>query len=382
MNQIDNKNWNFDETSMAYIFAIVGYFCASIILTILVIVVAGSLLGASQNANEILNQPWVSYVNIALSELMFLLVFLICNKKFKKQLFVASRVKFKPNLYIILGTIFGGAVLFFGSINSSAMLNELFQTFAKPMTDITVPLDNFAQFLLATFMLAVLPAVCEELLFRGIIFNGLKSKLKAPWAIVFSALLFALMHMSIYQTVHQFVMGVILATLAYYSGTIVYGMIFHFVNNFLVVFLTYAFPSCTFTFSSWGVLEVALSIIIFIVAIGICALLFYLLARKNKKIANNLINDNSYTESNLVVGEQNTWQEIIAENQQNCGLYEISRISKEGEFADKNDNEKVDNARINVKDKSYMSHNDSTLGIILYGVSVILCVLMWFINSF
>ena len=378
MKQIESRNWNFNESSMAYIFAIVGYFCASIILTIVVIAVAGSLFGASQNADEILSQSWVSYLNIFLSEFMFLLVFLICNKKFKKQLFVANRVKVKPNIYIILGVIFGGAVLFFGSINSSTMLNELFQNFAKPMTDIAVPIDNFAQFLLATLMLAILPAVCEELLFRGVIFNGLKSKLKAHWAIIFSALLFALMHMSIYQTVHQFVLGVILATLAYYSGTIVYGMIFHFVNNFLVVFLTYLFPTYSFTFSSWGVWEVILSIAIFMVAIGICALLFYLLAKHNKKVARDTKSKNSM-ELRIDNTSQYKWQEIIAEGQQNCGLYELSSKIEDGE---NNNLEKSESLAKQQENNSYLSHNDSTLGIILYDISAVLCVLMWVINSF
>ena len=104
MKQIEKRNWNFNNASVAYVFAIVGYFCASILLTVIVLAAtAGAIAIQPDSANDILSLPWVTYLNIILSELSFLLVFLICNKKYKKEFFVASRIKCKPNALIIVG---------------------------------------------------------------------------------------------------------------------------------------------------------------------------------------------------------------------------------------------------------------------------------------
>lgn len=369
MKQIEKRNWNFNNASVAYVFAIVGYFCASILLTIIVLIAtAGAIATYPESANNILSLPWVTYLNIILSELSFLLVFLICNKKYKKEFLVASRIKCKPNALIIVGTILGSAVLFFGSINSSELFTHLFSTFAKASAEIAVPLENFGQFLLAVLLLAVLPAVCEELLFRGLIFNGLKSKLKAPWAIFLSATLFALMHMSIFQTLHQFVLGVVLATLVYFTGTVVYSMIFHFLNNFLVVFLAYVFPNTSFTFATWGTKEVLISLALFILALCIVALLLYLLREKNKKQVKNTENSN-----------QLSWQQIIATNQQSCELYELS--DEESISLETNENAALEDKKVG-KNNSQTPHDDSTLGIILLSVSVAVAMFMWILNSF
>ena len=369
MKQIEKRNWNFNNASVAYVFAIVGYFCASILLTVIVLAAtAGAIAIQPDSANDILSLPWVTYLNIILSELSFLLVFLICNKKYKKDFFVASRIKCKPNALIIVGTILGAAILFFGSMNSSEMFTHLFSTFAKEASELAVPLDNFGQFLIVVFLLAILPAVCEELLFRGLIFNGLKSKLKAPWAILLSATLFALMHMSIYQTLHQFVLGVVLATLVYFTGSVIYSMIFHFTNNFLVVFLAYVFPNTSFTFAHWGTKEVLISLALFVLALWIVALLFYLRRERNKKQAQNTDDK-----------EQLSWQEIIAINQQSCELYELS--DEETIMSETEENKTLKDEKL-MKNNSQTSHDDNTLGIILLSVSVAVAMLMWILNSF
>ena len=367
MKQIEKRNWNFNNASLAYAFAIVGYFCASIILTIVVLSLTPQAISNPNEINETLSKPWVTYLNVILSELSFFLVFLICNKKFKKDILVTSRIKFKPDALIIIGTIFGAGILFFGSMNVSELFTYLFSTFAKGASEISVPLDTFGQFLIAVFLLAILPAVCEEFLFRGVIFQGLKNKFNGPLAIVLSALLFALIHMSIYQTLHQFVLGVVLATLAYFTGTIAYGMLFHFLNNFFVVFLAYVFPNTNFVFTTWGAKEVLFSLAIFLLTVLIVALLFYFLKEKNKKQAQN--------SSNF---KQLSWQEIIAEKQQLCDLYEISA---EGDSM----TETIGNSSSKdemLKDNSQKPRHDNTLGIILLSASIAVTALMWILNSF
>ncbi|HZT82943.1 MAG TPA: CPBP family intramembrane glutamic endopeptidase, partial [Gemmataceae bacterium] len=88
------------------------------------------------------------------------------------------------------------------------------------------------QYLLA---LAVLPAVCEELAFRGLILAGLRQRFR-PWtAILLSSLLFALYHMNVFQLLPAFAFGVVLGLLAVRSGSVLPGMLLHLLHNGLLV---------------------------------------------------------------------------------------------------------------------------------------------------
>jgi len=83
--------------------------------------------------------------------------------------------------------------------------------------------------LLAVF--ALLPAICEELAFRGFILSGFSRNGRTGVAIVFSALLFGVMHMIPQQVFNAFLLGMVLGLIALRSGSILPGVLFHFVNN-------------------------------------------------------------------------------------------------------------------------------------------------------
>jgi sodium transport system permease protein len=83
--------------------------------------------------------------------------------------------------------------------------------------------------------LIVLPAVCEELAFRGFILGGLRRRF-GPWmAIAISSFLFALYHFNVFQFVPTFLLGVVLGLLALRSGSVLPSMLFHLLHNGLLV---------------------------------------------------------------------------------------------------------------------------------------------------
>ena len=88
--------------------------------------------------------------------------------------------------------------------------------------------------LLDIVLTAVLPAICEEILHRGILLNGLK-KGGVVFALLGSSLCFGLLHMNIFQCVYAFVIGLLLGYLMLYTKSIVPCMIIHFMNNFINV---------------------------------------------------------------------------------------------------------------------------------------------------
>jgi sodium transport system permease protein len=86
-------------------------------------------------------------------------------------------------------------------------------------------------------LFALTPAVCEELLFRGVLLRGLLSRASPAAAITACAVMFALFHIDIYRLVPTGVMGVMLAFIAWRSGSVAPAMLAHFVNNAIIVAL-------------------------------------------------------------------------------------------------------------------------------------------------
>ena len=79
--------------------------------------------------------------------------------------------------------------------------------------------------------IAVLPAVCEEVLFRGVLFRGLAARL-VPWAACLaSAAVFAAYHMNFGQLVPTFLIGIVLAWITHRAQSVVPAMVAHLLNN-------------------------------------------------------------------------------------------------------------------------------------------------------
>jgi len=90
----------------------------------------------------------------------------------------------------------------------------------------------------SVFLVGVVPAVCEELLFRGFIQRGLE-RMGVGWAIFLSGLLFGLFHFDFQRFAAQTLIGLVSAYMVYRTGSIFCGMLLHFMNNGLITLITY-----------------------------------------------------------------------------------------------------------------------------------------------
>ena len=86
-------------------------------------------------------------------------------------------------------------------------------------------------------VLAVLPAIFEELLCRKAILNCAKRYGKA-FAVIFSALIFAIIHMNMGQAIFAFVIGIIFAIIAIKTNSIKIPILLHFLNNSYAALIT------------------------------------------------------------------------------------------------------------------------------------------------
>ena len=131
-------------------------------------------------------------------------------------------------------------------------------------------------------VMALIPAVCEEFIFRGAI-----QQTCAKWfcnhhvAILITAAVFSIIHFDLFNFIPRFVMGGLLGYLFYYSGSIWTSVFVHFVNNGLIVVLYHFFgysATDTVNFDS-----TALNIISIVLSIVASTLLMYAGIRSMKK---------------------------------------------------------------------------------------------------
>lgn len=168
---------------------------------------------------------------------MFFIPVIMYKKIDKTYSFVQMPCKIKFSRYLPLLIFSGLAVNYIASY-----INAIIVTFAGLDTSSLTFGEYVNQyhsynFILDTIKLAIVPAFCEELFFRGLILERLSRFGKAK-AIIISALLFSLMHQHPAQLFYTFILGIFLGYMALESGSIWGGIILHFVNNFTQVIIT------------------------------------------------------------------------------------------------------------------------------------------------
>jgi len=93
-------------------------------------------------------------------------------------------------------------------------------------------MDNFLDFLISLFMLAILPAVFEETLFRGAAQNLLSRWFKMPvLAIIITSIIFSAVHFSYLGFLSRLLLGFVLGWMYYRTGNLWLSIIGHVTNN-------------------------------------------------------------------------------------------------------------------------------------------------------
>lgn len=196
--------------------------------------------------------------------------------------------KVMPKNLLPAALIFIGAYLALGKVNDYVV--AFFESFGYKDQTVTLPDFNVFDYIECIVVICILPAIMEETLFRGIVLGGIKRGGVA--AIVSSALVFALYHMSPSKTVYQFLMGVIFAVVFMKTDSFLLTAFIHFLNNFAVVTFNY-FPPAFLT-------DAAIAPYIIIGGVLTAALGFLLLFAFNKD--KKIIQTKPKSADNKVIG--------------------------------------------------------------------------------
>jgi len=93
-------------------------------------------------------------------------------------------------------------------------------------------MSQLAQPNVFAFLTVVIAApILEEILFRGVILQGLLKNYSPAKAIIWSAVIFGVAHMNMWQTTGAILAGLLLGWVYWKSNSIIPGMVIHFVNN-------------------------------------------------------------------------------------------------------------------------------------------------------
>lgn len=103
-----------------------------------------------------------------------------------------------------------------------------------------ISLKNTKDYIVALVLMAFLPALCEEVLFRGGLQNFLSRSISNAWlSIVIVSFLFSIAHNSYYGFLSRFFLGFVLGALFHYSGKLWLSILGHFIYNGIAITMLY-----------------------------------------------------------------------------------------------------------------------------------------------
>lgn len=186
-----------------------------------------------------------------------------------------------PKLKDLIGSLIlgiGGICL---NLVVSSLLSIAFPSDGEVLNEQYTQILNGVPFVPGVLLMALLPAVCEELMFRGYMFTAFKNRMSLPTAIVIVSLLFGISHMSMIKIIPTALLGATLAYIIHKSGSIVTSSLIHFLNNaFAVVMLYYGSEIAFFSEESMTVPTLLIMMAIAVVAIPLGVLLLNANKRK------------------------------------------------------------------------------------------------------
>lgn len=189
--------------------------------------------------------------------------------------------------------IFGAILIWIGGyflINiTTQILLALFPQGAEVLEAVnsSVMMDSL---LASLIVVAFIPALCEEVLFRGFLLGAFKgeSKKSKIWAVVMVGILFGIMHLNFIRIVPTAMLGILFAYCALVTKSIWTSVFMHFINNGFSVCVLYIGQKYLNDITSSMEITYnmpSISSILIMVAIGVC---FIYLGNKCLKKKNNL----------------------------------------------------------------------------------------------
>lgn len=163
------------------------------------------------------------------------LLYVLYTKRSILQTYSFRKTKlmnFVAALFMGCGTMLIGIIL-------TSFVSMLFPTEAEMVSSGLMNELMSDNELLTFAVVALTPAVCEEMLFRGFLFSAFRGRHKIVVSVLLTAVIFGVYHMSIVRFFTTALLGAALAVIVYYSDSIFPAMMMHAINNGIAVLQMY-----------------------------------------------------------------------------------------------------------------------------------------------
>ena len=202
--------------------AVIGIYLLATVATSIVVAIIAAVSGGAENLAERISSGPMSVLSYALS-MGLTIVGALIYKKLRRgggKAFRLSMRGFNPM------SILWGFVLI---LITGIVIEPLLELFPESFLKIVDQMGMHGGW--SILMLVVLAPVMEEVLFRGILLESVRSKYNSGRAIVVSALMFGVIHFIPQQVVNAFVIGLILGFIYVRTDSLWPVIIIHALNN-------------------------------------------------------------------------------------------------------------------------------------------------------
>lgn len=297
-------------------------FLLALILPQILIIIVMAVLGKEAASSTV--------ASALVPQIGFLIAFFVVSERSKVNYKTANQFNFKINIWSLLCVLVIGLIAIFGFSPLINMFDAITSSWGYKSAVANLDVSTLPKLLTTILYVALLPAICEELIFRGIITNGLK-KFGTRAAVILSAVLFALIHQNLQQLVYQLFLGGVMAYIALKTGSIIYTMLLHFFNNAFVLLLQFlgsgSSNGAVSYDNAWSIIwPILLAIASSAAVLGLLALLNFI---QKKMEATAKLKQNNSVEPQKTSAEG--WDNIQIENKSNEQSVEETLLAQKQE---------------------------------------------------
>ncbi|MBE7085221.1 MAG: CPBP family intramembrane metalloprotease [Clostridiales bacterium] len=213
-------------------------FSLSSVLGTALLFVAMIILGIFGLAKEGYNKTdWYVYLCYILPQVASVLITVFYLRYTKTPVKWAVKQQKCHYKYFLLAFALQFGLLSLSELNSWFI--SFLERFGYVAGEINLPSTDGFGFVGVFLVVAVFAPLTEEILFRGVILDGLKSGFSTLIAALVCGGVFALYHQNPVQTAYQFCCGAVYAVLAVRAGSILPTVLAHFLNNAFILIFNY-----------------------------------------------------------------------------------------------------------------------------------------------
>lgn len=175
------------------------------------------------------------------------------------------------------------------------------------LTNALLKMDTFGDFVMAFTTLAILPAIGEEMMFRGVMMKmAAKRSKNIAMPILLTAILFTWVHSNIYGMLSIFIAGTLLGVIYYLTSSLWCSVLAHLINNGLQIVMKYMAGSNATVHKA---MEGTVPVYITIAGLLLFGVSFYMLWKQQTSLPKTWVNDFTNEELEAMANSENTNEE-------------------------------------------------------------------------